>query len=80
LLSLDNSRLTLSDAYSAARNSGFSGLRQKPKFRPICGADPAPMPFPRTPASRGPRLKEVPRSDESCRRSRRSRDSGVQHL
>jgi hypothetical protein len=42
----DNPRLTLSDAYFAARNSGFSGVGQKPKFRPICGADPAPMPFP----------------------------------
>jgi biopolymer transport protein TolQ len=44
--SLDNLPLTLSDAYFAARNPGFFGIRQKPKFRPICGADPAPMPFP----------------------------------
>jgi hypothetical protein len=59
----DNPRLTLSDAYFAARNSGFSGVRQKPKFRPICGADPAPMPFPpsvrraRSPLKKGSHLR-----------------------
>jgi hypothetical protein len=28
------------------RNAGVSDVRQKPKFWPICGADPGPVSFP----------------------------------